>query len=360
MSSATALHQITAGFHRGDAISREAVVIRDAARARGLEAEIFTDPRHLEPASRREARSIVRARACRDPGTVWLLHFSAGSRVNAAFREMTGRKILLYHNVTPARYFRPISGRVADVLEEGRSQLRGLIADVDLVMADSVFNAGELRALGAADAAVVPVAVDTGRLDVAPDPRILERFDDSLYNILFVGRGAPNKRIEELIRVFHLYQSHVNSHARLIVVGSFGGTEPYRHWLSGLLLELGQRNVYIEGFRTDAELAACYRVARAFLCLSEHEGFCVPLLEAMHFGVPIVAYAAAAVPETLGDSGILLRSRDPAYAVEILERLRCDPGLRNGVIRGQRERLRDLRNRDFAAILFEVIERALS
>ena len=360
MPFARALHQVTAGFHEGDAISREAVVIRDAARSRGLAAEIFTDPRHLQPASRRQVRSISRARSFRDPDTLWLLHFSAGSRVNAAFCQLAGRRALLYHNITPPHYFRAINGPTADVLEQGRKQLRDLLDDVDLILADSEFNAAELRALGAGDVAVVPVAVDTSRLDVAPDPRIIERFDDSLHNVLFVGRGAPNKRIEDLVRTFHLYQCRINSHARLIVVGSFGGAEPYHHWLSGLLLELDQRNVYLEGFRSDAELAACYRVADVFLCLSEHEGFCVPLVEAMHFGVPIVAFAAAAVPETLGDSGILLHSRDPEYTVEILERLRRDRTLRDGVVRRQRRRLRHLRERDFVANLFSVIERAFT
>jgi glycosyltransferase involved in cell wall biosynthesis len=356
---AKALHQVTAGFHAGDAISREAMSIRDAARSRGLESEIFTDPRHLQPASRREARSVTRIGAAVRPDTLWLLHFSAGSRVNAIFRDIPGRRILLYHNITPPRFFRAINGTTAAVLEHGRRQLGELLACADLVLADSAFNAEELRVVGDAEVAVVPVAVDTSRLQVPPDARILERFDDGLHNVLFVGRGAPNKRMEELILTFHLYRERINSHARLIVVGSFGGTEPYHHWLSGLLLELGQQNVYLEGFRTDAELAACYRVADVFLCLSEHEGFCVPLVEAMHFRVPIVAFAAAAVPETLGDSGVLLHSRDPEYAGEIIERLRRDPRLRHGVLQRQLQRLSHLRERDFVANLFSVIERVL-
>jgi len=171
--------------------------------------------------------------------------------------------------------------------------------------------------------------------------------------VLFVGRCAPNKKIEDALRTFYHFQKTVEPASRFIHVGSFAGTERYYAYLLAQAKNLQLDAVHFLGPATQSQLNACYRCARVFLCMSEHEGFCIPLLESMACGVPVLAYAAAAVPETLDGAGILFREKNHPLLAELLGRVAQAGALRDAVLRGQAERLARYRRRDLAAELRE-------
>ena len=185
-------------------------------------------------------------------------------------------------------------------------------------------------------------------------------FDDDWVNVLFVGRMIPNKRIEDLVRAFHAYKRWFNPRSRLLLVGSHGGFERYLAMLHDFVARIGAADVHVLGHVTNEELTAYYEIADVFLCASEHEGFCVPLMEAFHMGVPVVAYAATAVPATMDGGGILYHRKDPMEIAALLAAVADDEGLREQVIASQDAALARLLARDFGGMLLGYVDRALS
>jgi glycosyltransferase involved in cell wall biosynthesis len=196
----------------------------------------------------------------------------------------------------------------------------------------------ELSAVGWSLVGVLPIIFNPERLTVRPDPKILKSWQTGV-NLLFVGRIAPNKCFEDLILTFHYLKQTRCPNARLFLVGSSRGMEPYLAFLEALINRLALTDVFFAGHVSAAQWAAYYQVASLYLSLSEHEGFGVPLLESMYFGVPIVAYKATAVPETLGGSGVLVKTKDHAAIAELIAEILGDESLRNQLIAGQKARL---------------------
>ncbi len=346
-----ALHQFVAGFTHGDAISNEAMVLRNLFRSWGFESEIFCEPRRILPELRSEARDAAAyAAACR-PDDVVLLHLSIGSDVNDLFAGLPCRKAILYHNITPPEYLRGIQEQVATLLARGRDQAKRLAGRAQVVMADSEFNAGELREWGYPEARVLPLVLDLARLRDRPNRAVLNEYQDGLVNVLFVGRCVPNKRIEDALSAFYYFQKFVEPASRFIHAGSFAGLEQYHALLLTKLRDLQLQNVELIGSVRQDELNACYRSAHVFLSMSEHEGFCIPLIEAMVHDVPVLAHAAAAVPGTLDGAGVLFHEKRFDLVAEMMGRLAKDSALRGAVIAGQRERLARYEKRDLAGEL---------
>lgn len=346
-----AIHQIVAGYAGGDAISNEARAMRALFRRWGYESQIYSERKRILPELRSEARDLAAGRGDFRPDDVVLLHLSIGSDVNDLFPQLPGRKALLYHNITPPEYFRGVQEQTASLLDRGRRQARALAGAAAVVMADSRFNAGEIAAMGHANPQVLPLVLDFSMLRSRPDRRILRQYRDGLANILFVGRCAPNKKIEDLLNAFYYFQRYVQPASRLIHVGSHAGMEQYHALLLTRSRELQLKNVEFVGAVSQDELNAYYAVARAFLCLSDHEGFCIPLLEAMAHDVPVVAHAAGAVPETLDGAGVLVREKNYDLIAETLGRVSEDAPLRAALLRGQRERLARYERQDLEADL---------
>jgi len=348
-----AIHQLVAGFSRGDAISNDALVLRRIFREWGFDSEIFAEPQTIHPALRREgfpAPALKDRLGARD---VTILHLSIGSDVNDFFGGLPGRKVIRYHNITPAKYFETLQPRTAALLERGRVQMHRLAGVAELNLAVSQYNASELEAAGYENVRVHPVVVDFTHLKQPSNRKIEETFGNGRANVLFVGRCAPNKALEDLVRVFGCFQKHVLPASRLIHVGSYQGMEAYYGMVRVLARNLGLQDVHFMGSVTQRDFVSFYGVADLFLCLSEHEGFCLPLLESMHFDVPVLAYDAAAVSETLDGSGILAREKKAEPIAEMMGRLLEDTALREAVLRGQRSRLDRYRARDLPRELRE-------
>ncbi len=355
----TAIHQFVAGFSNGDAISNESRVLRECFRQWGFESEIFCETKRILPELRKDAHDITTCSPA--PSDVVLLHLSIGSPVNEAFRLLPCRKALLYHNVTPPEYFRAINPQTADSLARGRDQVKALAGAADVNLADSRFNAEELKAFGYSDVRVLPLVLDLDQLVGSSDRKVLRQFRDGRTNILFVGRCVANKCIEDLIGTIALYTRTIDSNARLIQVGSFAGSEPYYAFLLARCRELGlDAEVHMAGSVTQAQLNAYYEVSDVFLSMSDHEGFCIPVLEAMVHDLPVIAHGAAAVPETMDGAGVVLKEKNFELAAETIGRVVSDSSLRNAIVEGQRERLNRYRSRDLESELRQHLEPFLS
>jgi L-malate glycosyltransferase len=345
------VHQLTAALSYGDAIGNEALAIQSHLRASGYESDIFAEGVH--PRMAHLARPLWEYAEVSSPETVCLYHFSIGSAAGRMIYHAPDRLVAIYHNITPARFFVGFHPHLAGLCHHGRRELSAFAPRTELGLGDSEYNRRELEEAGYARTAVLPIVLDLSAYDVPPSPVTRALYDDGRTNILFVGRMIPNKKIDDLIRVFAAYQKGFNRRSRLILAGDHRGHERYFARLTELVRELRVEEVVFTGHVAQEELMACYSVAHLFLCLSEHEGFGVPLVEAMVFGLPVIAYDAGAVAETLRGGGLLLEEKDPLEVAALADRVLAGGALREAVLRTQSRALQEIRATDFGALLRE-------
>ena len=334
------INQWVPAAHRGDAIGDSARAVRDMLRRAGHTSELYALT--IDDDLRNDVLPFADADA--RAGDVTIFHFALPSPMTEPFAQLRGVRVLQYHNITPAQFFAPYDPQLFRLAALGRQELRSLVGRVDLALGDSEFNRQELDAVGCAPTGVMPIAVNTERLTNAPRRPALEKIlADGLINFLFVGRIVPNKKIEDYIRLAEMYKRYVDSYYRFIFVGRYDGLPRYYSMVRALVAEyemLPDRFIFT-GPVPDDDLAAYYRWADVYISLSEHEGFCVPLVEAMASDVPVLAYAAGAVPETLGGAGVLFAPKDLEFAAETMATLVYDRPVRDRVIGAQRQRLAD-------------------
>jgi glycosyltransferase involved in cell wall biosynthesis len=345
------VHQLLAALAYGDAISNEALAIRGHLRRAGLDSDIFAEAVHPRMAGL--ARPLWQYEEVSAPDTVCLFHFSIGSAAARLIFHAPDRLVSIYHNITPAEWFLGFHPHLTGLCYHGRRELAAFAPRTELALGDSEYNRRELEAAGYARTDVLPIVLDLESYRQPPAPLVRRLFDDGRTNIVFVGRIIPNKKIDDLIRVFALYQRLFDRRSRLLLVGDTRGHERYYDRLQELVRERRVEEVVFTGQVDDDDLRACYASADLFLCLSEHEGFCVPLLEAMAFGVPVIAYDAGAVRETLRGGGVLLREKDPAVVAGLTHRVLTDPSLRARVLETQERALSAVRAIDFGALVLE-------
>ena len=339
------IDQLVDGYAEGDAISIEARSLQHRLRALGASAEIFAVADRIAPSVRDEVRALETL-ATRTSDAL-ILHYSIASPAVEAWRRKRGRKIFLYHNVTPASFFAPYDAVVGRQLEEARAAAPATARAADSVWAVSRFNASELEAGGVGPVHVFPLAsASDGTVLPPPDPLELQRWEGPLANLLFVGRLAPNKCVEELIRAFAWYHRCLDPFSRLVLVGSPDTAPRYVAMLRMLTAELECPNVLLVHYLSPGGLAAAYARADVFVTASRHEGFCLPLVEAMRAGVPVVARHAGGMPEALGDAGVLFDDASPAELAVLLRRVMKDRALREEVLASQQRRLAELDRRD--------------
>jgi glycosyltransferase involved in cell wall biosynthesis len=322
------VHQLLSGAGPHDAITTEARAFRSCFGAWGWGGGDHAF--RMAPGLNGSISSSARLQAA--PGDVLLLHHSAGWPRLHELMALPNPKLLLYHNITPASWLWEHAPILATQCAAGREQLPELVRSVEIAAADSAFNAAELASVGASSAEVIPLLIDPDRLgSPAGDPA-------DPPTVLFVGRLSPHKRQDEAIRVFALYRRHRAPDAKLVLVGD-PVTDAYAEQLRELGNALAPGAVRVESGLSAQTLGERYRAAHAFLCMSAHEGFCVPLLEAFHFGVPVVARPAGAVPEVAGNAALLVDDADPAVVAELLHLAITDRELRADLRCRGRERL---------------------
>ena len=333
------IDQLLPAAHRHDATGDAAEHLARVLRREGFDAGLYALTVDDDVADR--VRPFEEFAAPGDDD-ITILHFAVPSPLSSAIQGLGSRRAIVYHNLTPPDLLAAHAPDIARLTAIGRAELRDLATSgtIDLAIGVSAYNTRDLEATGFTNTATLPLPVDLGRYGGAPDALVSHVGEDPGALFLTVGRVAPNKRLEDFLRIAAYYLRYVDPHARFVVVGSDRGLEGYGGALAELHADLGlDDRVRFVGRVSLAEMIAHYRAAAVYVCTSVHEGFCVPLLEAMYFDTPILARAAAAVPETLGGAGVTYTIPDPASTAEMLHVLATDRDLRDRLIAAGRDRL---------------------
>ena len=354
----TRIHQVLATLGYGDAIGHEVLGIQRVLRRAGYESDIFVETADQRVESlTRDYRELVDAS---DADNLLLHHFSIGSKASRTAFALPDRMALIYHNITPPEYFVGVHRRLARQCFRGRRELHAYVDRCDLALGDSEFNRQDLEGLGFPRTAVLPVVPGFSHLEREPNWLVARDFDDTWTNVVFVGRVIPNKKIDDLIRFFHAYHTVFNPRSRLLIVGAQRGFERYLASLHQLAATLGASEIEFIGHVSDEELVAFYEVADLFLCASEHEGFCVPLVEAFYMEVPVLAYAATAVPATMDGAGVLFDTKEPLEVARLMDAIVADRDLQQRIVDGQLAAVARLQAKDFGGTLLRFVDEILS
>jgi L-malate glycosyltransferase len=353
------VNQWLCAAHVGDAIGDHARRIQVLLRSMGHESEIYS------LTVDEELRGLVRPFDQRgwNLGDVTIFHYALPSMLTGVFSDLPGGRVMHYHNITPAHYFAPYSAGMVHLSRVGREHLTRLVGHVELALGVSEYSRRELEGLGFRETGVMPIALDIGRVAREPRrPAIEKMLDDGLPNFLFVGRIVPNKRIDDYVRLAEHYKRYVSIDYRFIFVGKFDALPDYYAAVRAMIVQydMPPDRFVFTGPVPDVDLAAYYRMADVYVSLSEHEGFCVPLLEAMAADVPVLAYSATAIPDTLGGAGVQFWPKDLEHAAELLGVLTYDEQVRRDVVRGQRRRLQDFGDDRIVRDLQDVIARVIA
>lgn len=331
----TSVHQIISAITPGDAVSHHVLGLQKMLRALGYDSSVFVQWKHPELQDR--VMHVGDYNRFSDSNNVVIYHYALGSDLTSFVKDLPDQIILNYHNITPYYYFTGVNSSLESLCKKGRDELPLLVDRCSLAVADSEYNRQELLYYGYRNTSTIPIIGDLDRFNITLNIDVVNRFSKD-KNILFVGRFAPNKRHDELIKIFHVYQQLFNAESNLLLIGSAADYGSWFSRLKSLVQALRLKNVHF--FTPDLkQLSTLYSLADVFLCMSEHEGFCVPLIECMYFNVPVIAHASTAIPETLGGSGILVRGKDYLEVAALTDLLMEDESLRQLVVEGQRKRL---------------------
>ena len=342
-------------FSFGDAIGNDVIMLDILIRKKGYETCIF-----YEEVS--EKASKISSHYSNIPkinkNDIVLFHMSTYSNMVYLFTEMNCRKIMIYHNITPPEFFYGYHFSLHKYCHKGLEQVQYLSDKADYCLADSEFNKKDLEKMGyTCKIDVLPILLSFDDYKKEQSDKIINKYNDGTTNIISVGRiNAPNKRWENIIKTFYFYQKYVDKNARLILVGSYETDDVYPKRLMSYVKDLSLNNVTFTGHIPFDEILAYYSIADVYLCMSEHEGFCVPLLEAMLFNKPVVAYSSTAIPYTLGDAGFLLEKNDPLEAALVIDRILKNRILYDEIVRKQNERLSFFDTQRVSKLFIQYIE----
>jgi glycosyltransferase involved in cell wall biosynthesis len=322
------VEQFLPAFHYGDAVGNSALALHRFLLANGVDSRLVA---MTCDAGVRDQAVLFRDYRL-DPGAIKILHFAVASQLTDFFLELPGKKVMIYHNITPARFFAGYSDFLTGFTHAGREHLRRLSGTFDLCLGVSTYNANELRELGFANVRVFPLLVDLREYEAEYSNAYLELLQNDRKNILFTGRIMPNKKIEDLIKVVFFYKKYISPAVRLIVVGNTQALPKYFLAVQDLAARfyLTAEDVFFTGHLPADEFLAVYRQADVFLSMSEHEGFCLPLLESCFFRLPVLAFDAGAVAETLDGAGMLFNDKNSALVAGLVDQV-----LENGPLHRQ-------------------------
>lgn len=289
-----------------------------------------------------------------------LYHLSTGSEFNQMIPDLKGKKIFIYHNITPPVFFDNYSPQSARLCTKGIEETKALADVPDMCIADSEYNKQDLLSYGyKCPINILPIIIPFDDYKMPFDEKMYRKYDDGKTNILFTGRIAPNKKHEDLILAFYYYQKYYNADSRLILAGKVDGMEVYYQRLQEFIRRLGVHNVEFTEHISFSEILACYKVSDMFLCMSEHEGFCIPIIEAMTFGLPIIAYDSTAVSDTLGDGGILVKEKNPIETAALINYTLTHPELIDQIKKNQKIILDRLQYEKITQRLSEIINKVI-
>lgn len=354
------IYQLSPALSKGDAVSNDAMALEALLRDMGYADSTIFSPVIQKSIPKSMARSTDEMPKLQKDD-IMLYHLAIGGPVNQLFKELPCRKVVIFHNITPARFFEKYDKNSADLCRQGLKESADLAGVTEHAIAISQFDADDLRRLGyTCPIDVVPILIPFDDYRQKPTEAIMAQ-KGKMTTFLFTGRIAPNKKQGDLIEALYYYKKYYNKNSRLILAGGYGENDPYYKELDAYRKHLGlsDQDVVFTGHAPFADILAWYQTADAFLCLSEHEGFCVPLVEAMFFSLPIIAFDAAAVGETLGNGGLLLKNKDPLLVAGTMDKVISDKTLYQALVTNGQARLKDF-DRDKVAEQFRGVIRKLT
>lgn len=332
MSKIGTIHQVVGKSSPGYSVSDYALALQKALQSWGYHSLIYAAEVDTNLKDRVRPLRTYRPKTT----DLLILHYALANEATDWAKNQDVPLILSYHNVTPPRFFTGIGGTMQRASERGQSELKHFQPKTRLALADSHFNAQDLWAAGYKNVQILPLLIPNTLQQVVPDATISGRGGT---NLLFVGRIAPNKRCEDVIKILHQYRQ-IEASAHLFLVGARRYVPAYVDWLAEFIKQLGLNDaVTFTGHVSREALAAYYRIAHVYISMSEHEGFGIPLVESMRFDLPIVAYNSTAVPEVLGGSGVLMQQKRFDVIAEIIYQIQTDNQLRQQIIKQQQKQV---------------------
>ncbi len=345
------INQFHSGISVGDAITNQMLLIQSLLKKNGYDSEIFAE--HIPENMQTCVKPILSYSGSKK--AILLIHHSMGIDCFEHITKLNDRKILIYHNITPEYFFE--DDQIRRYVRIGIKQVMDYKHQINYCIADSNYNRQELMHIGyKCYIDVMPVQISLDRLDkVIENDHIISENSD-VTNFIFVGRVVWNKRQDDVIKSFAVYNRYYNSNSKLFIIGD-NSAKSYIEDLKNLIKILKVEDaVVFTGKVSEEDLKAYYKIADFFLCMSEHEGFGVPLLEAMKMGVPVLAYRSSAVPETMDGAGILVLEKNYAYIGTLLYEILNDKQICDAIIQKQFERIERLENTNTEKILLDAVK----
>jgi glycosyltransferase involved in cell wall biosynthesis len=333
------IFQVLPTLAYGDAVSNDTINIKKLLTELGYETQILAE--NIWNKVKKEAEFIDHSKNQINEEDVVIYHKSTGTDLSEWFKNIKcQKKIMIYHNITPAKYFKGYSKETQKLVEYGYKGLFELNGNIDYCIADSEYNKIELENFGFTEIKVLPILMKFDDYDQKPDQGVIDKYDDDYTNILFVGRISANKKQENIIKSFYYYHKYYNNKSRLFLVGSPLGMDKYDNELKDFVDELEiSQSVFFTRHIPFSQILSYYHIADLFLCASEHEGFCVPLLEAMYFDIPVLAYNTTAIPYTLGDAGVMYSKLNYPNIAREIDDIISDQEKIDCIVTKQKERL---------------------
>ncbi len=351
------IHQFATSLSYGDAISDEMLEIQSALREKGHTSEIFI--RFYEPRMAKHIHDFREYVNFSSQDNVVIFHFSIGSPVSKMFFRIPDKKIMIYHNITPYTYFLDYHRILTRECYKGRLEIKLFVDKVDLALGDSEYNRSELEQLGYRNTGVLPLLLNLEKFNTAGDTVVRHIYDNGKWTILFVGRVIPNKKFEDVIKVFGFYKRFFNPNSQLILAGDYRGMERYAFALQDLIDRLALQDVHFTGHVEFHELVSFFKLADVYLSMSEHEGFGVPLLEAFHNRIPVVAFNAGAVEETMNGGGVLLMKKAHLRTAVLLDKMQRESDFKNGIVAHQLKALKKYSRENVSRILMGHVDKVI-
>lgn len=336
--------QLLPALSYGDGVGNDTLAIDRLLKREGYDTHIYAE--YIDERIDKEIASCISQMPEVREEDYIIYHLASGSKVNDLLKTFKGKKMIVYHNVTPPEFFAPYNQQSELNCKAGQRAVRDLSDVADYCLAVSDYNKQDLLNCGyRSEMAVVPILIPFSDYEKKPAKSVLRKYKKSGYtNVLFTGRIVPNKTQEDVIYAFYHYQKYYNPKSRLFLVGSYNGMEIYYNRLQEFVARLGVQNVIFTGHIKFDEILAYYKLADLFLCMSEHEGFCIPLIEAMFFDVPIIAYQSSGVVGTMDGCGIPIYERNPLEIAGVMNYVQTHPELRKTILENQRTRLQRFDN----------------
>ncbi|MFW6128864.1 MAG: glycosyltransferase family 4 protein [Candidatus Aminicenantaceae bacterium] len=348
------IHQFATSLTFGDAISDEMLEIQSLLREKGFESEIFV--KFYDPRMAGYITDYKEYKRYSSSENIVIFHFSIGSPVSKMFFRIPDKKIMIYHNITPHQFFLDYHRILTRECYKGRLEIKLFSNKVDLALGDSEFNRKELEKAGYSNTGVLPILLNFSKFDIEGNPLVKRIFSNGKTTLLFVGRLIPNKKYEDIIKVFYFYKKLFNPNSQLILAGDYRGMEKYFASLREFIDRLDISDIHFTGHVDFPELVSYYRLSDYYLSMSEHEGFGVPLLEAFYMKKPVIAYAAGAVEETMNGGGVILYKKKFIEVAGFLDMMTKNQKMRKDIIDPQTRALDKYNRENISRILFNHIE----